>query len=419
MPYLPLQGGLATTLKFFDDLADSGGNFARYWMADWSTGIEWHEGVDNYGGIGRYNLKNAWLIDRVLERCEQRGIRVVFETLNHVRLSPGYSWGKNPFSIRNGGFLRNTWSWWTDRRMVEPSQNRLRYIVARYAHSPSVHSWGYISEADLVGGGWGRGVERVAEYLRFMSSLDPYGHIASNHICRPRSGRNMFGRPEVEFVNSNAYAGLPESRLPLDQPFTIRGYSEMFASRAKPVVVGEYAGAWQGDRAWKMRRDTVSGLWAGVASDLAGVPLSWWWNFNYGESLGYVYGHVAAFMEGEDLIAEDTPEKGGWANRRVTVSSRAKNARALMVGNRLRRFVYVFNFDTVCRTRSVATSCDDVELRLSDLAEGEYEAEFWHPERGKTDIARRFGVGADASGTLACPSFTEGWVVKVLSLIHI
>jgi len=63
VPYIPDGNTLAFKRKLLDDLADAGGNFARFWLSDWWNGLEWHRDTDTYPGLGRYNLKNAWLND--------------------------------------------------------------------------------------------------------------------------------------------------------------------------------------------------------------------------------------------------------------------------------------------------------------------------------------------------------------------
>ena len=271
----------------------------------------------------------------------------------------------------------------------------------------------YMSEVDLVGGAWGQGAALVVSSLRYMQQLDPYDHIVSNHVCMHMSGRSLYPRPEIEFIHTNAYPAL--YGLSEDQAFAIRDFSQAFARHPKPVIIGEYAGSWQADTAYKMRRDTLTGLWAGVASRLSGTPLSWWWNFNYGEELGCLYRHVADFMAGEDLIREDTPEKGQWENRRVQVRSAADNAEALMVGNRTKRFLFVFNHDTLCRTRMMPTTCSETEVTFYEMDAGTYVAEYWDLREGKTTVRQRLLVDGD-QGVLRPPDFQEGWAVKVYTV---
>jgi hypothetical protein len=412
VPYLPSDSGLATTRKLLDDVADSGGNFIRYWLSDWWNGLEWHASVDNYGGLARYNLKNAWLNDRVVAHCEKRGIYMQWETLNHVRLNENYGWPRHPYNRANGGFLDYPQDFWVNPETRPWSENRLAYIIARYADSPAIHSWNLMSEPDLVSKGvWPSAKAFILSQTAFVAALDPYGHITSSHLCMPDHDIAFFLNPRLQFVNNNAYPGL--GGLGEDQIQTIRDFSTRYGGHGKPMLVAECAGHWAGDPAYKMQRDTLGALWAGLASNLAGSPLSWWWNFNYGDSMGRFYRIAADFMAGEDLIAAEGAG-GPWLNRETRVESRDGNARALMVGNSNRRFLFLYNYDTLSRTRLIPSLCTDTRVTLDGLAPGDYRADFWDLRKGRADAEQDVTAAADGTARLSPPAFTEGWAVKLV-----
>ena len=413
VPYLPDEQSLAFTRKLFDDLADAGGNFTRFWLSDWWNGLEWNKAVDNYGGIGRYNLKNAWLNDRILAHCERRGIRLQWETRTHSSLKHDYGWPQHPYNTANGGFLRDINAFWSHPRTRALSRNHLAYIVARYADSPAIHSWNVMSEPDILGRTtWPQAKIHILSQLRFIRRLDPYGHIIGNQLCMSDRDPGFFLEKEVQFVSANAYAG-GIAGLPQDQIPAIRGFSERYSGHARPMLVAETAGHFAGDPAFKMRRDTLGALWSGVAAGLAGTPLSWWWNFNYGEDLGGWYRVVADFMRGEDLIREDTPDKGGWRNRDAACANRTGNLRALMAGNTTRRFLFVYNFDTLSRTRGVPTRCVANRVTFGGMTPGDYVAEYWDLHAGRTAELQELRIGRDGAGALNPPEFTAGWAIKI------
>lgn len=414
VPYLPDTMSLAFMHKLLDDLADSGGTFIRFWLSDWWNGLEWNASVDTYGGIGRYNLKNAWINDRIVEHCERRGIRLQWETLNHTRLKEDYGWPQHPYHVRNGGFLYEAKEFWSHPRTQTLSNNRLTYIVARYADSPAIHSFAIMSEPDIVAGTyrWPEAKPYIVSQLRFLRQADPYGHISVNQMCMPNHDPSFFREPEVEFVSANVYSG-GIAGFADDQITAIRDFTELYRGHDRPMLVSECAGHYAGDPAFKMRRDTLGALWSGVASGLAGTPLSWWWNVNYGEDLGGWYRVVADFMRDEDLIVEDAHGKGGWRNREVACASRAGNLRALMAGNATRRFLFVYNYDTLARTRGVPSLCADNRVLFTGLAPGAYVAEYWDLQRGRTPLAQAFAVGEGGAGEIAPPAFSDGWAIKI------
>lgn len=413
-PYLPEHQTLSGMFNMLDDLADSGGTFIRFWVSDWFNGLEWNRDLDHYLGLGRYNLKNAWMIDQILDHCERRGIHVLFTTLNHVRLTHHMSWRTNPYQVRRGGFLHHPLQFWSDPRVKTLSEQRLTYLVARWADSPSIHSWNFMSEFDLVSfpHAWHPARQLVTSQLRWIGDLDPYRHIRANHLCYYNRDFSFYERPEIEFIHANAYPDVVG--LPADQPAAIRRFAEQLSAFAKPVLATEYGGHWAADPAHKMRRDIINGLWAGICSDLSGAPLSWWWNFHYGESLGRYFRIAADFMTGEDLIAADTPEQGGWKHRIVQTKSRDGNLDVLMVGNRRKRFIYAFNYETICRSLSVPTVCTNAAFRFDSMTPGSYVAELWDTETGPTTPLIPLTVATDGTALLNLPAFTRDWAIKIM-----
>lgn len=415
VPYLPTESTLAVTRKMLDDLADSGGNFIRFWLSDWWNGLEWNKDVDNYSGIGRYNLKHAWMNDQIMDYCEERGIYMQWETLNHVRLKTDYGWPKHPYNVRNGGFLTRGKEFWTHPEARQWGENRLSYIAARYADSPAIHSWNLMSEPDQVSARWGVWNEAKAmliQQMQYMQQQDIYHHITSSHMCLPDQDVSLFMNDTLQFVNSNAYQGL--GGLSGDQIQTVRDFADRYNGHGRPMLIAECVGYYAGDPAFKMRRDTLGALWAGIASNLAGVPLSWWWNFNYGEDMGRLYRIAADFMNGEDLIAADMPPGAGWLNRPVQVTSSAGNLRALMVGNATRRFLFAYNFDTLSRTRKLPSRCKENRIGFGEMQPGEYRAIYWDVRMGRSTNREDVTVGADGMAMLTPPTFTEGWAVKIV-----
>ncbi len=411
VPYLPKYDSLYQMKKMIDDIADNGGNFFRFWMSDWFAGIEWNKTVDNYLGIGKYNLKHAWIIDQILKHCEQRGVKVLFASLNHVRLTKGYGWEKNPFSKKNGGVLLNSRDYWNDKIVEKSEKKRLNYIVSRFANSPAIHSFNYMSEPDLVSRWrWRYAKKRISKMLLYFKKLDPCQHIVSNHINTHNRDFSFYKTPGIEFVHSNAYPSL--RKLSENQVYAIRAFSKVFENYKKPIICSEYGGNSSGDPSVKMKRDTLNGLYASLASRMSGTPLTWWWNFNYGESLSYAYKSVALIMKDIDLIQEDKKEYGYWLNRKTFIHDEKVRTRAFMVGNNHKRIAYVFNFYTTCRTHKNPSHCQNIKVSFNKMKKGEYVAEYWNMEKGKIEYLERFTV-ANNTGTINPPKFTHSWVVKI------
>ena len=422
VPYLPTQNSVTMMKRMLDDLAAAGGNCTRFWLTDWWTGLEWNEHSDQFSGLGRYNLKNAWIIDSVLDHCEKRNIVVILETLNHLRTRPrdrryGGSWDLNPLNVDNGGFVQSFTRFWIDRHVIPSEQDRLRYILARYADSPAVHSWNYISEADLAGqfNWWGSVELRIHTLLQFIRENDIYGHLTSCHVADVELANKLAQRPSASFMHSNAYASRSgRGILAEEQVDAVRAFSHMCEHTQKPCLITEYGGRWLVEPAERRERDVVAGMWAGMASRLSGAPLSWWWNHNYGEDIGEYWRIAARFMVPEDLVREARPEHGGWINRTVGISAEGGDARALMVGNSSHRFLYVYNFETVGRTRHVPTLCKAPRISVGDMKNGAYVAEVWSTRSAVAPTQVAFTV-ENGRGSFVLPDFTHDWAVKILA----
>ncbi len=425
LPYLPPANGIAAMERMLGYLAASGGNCTRVWMADWWLGLEWNALRDQYQGLGRYNLKHAWMLDRVLDTCERLGVYAIVETMNHyqTRESDRYGglWGENPYNARNGGFLDNAAQFWLDPRVLPQEQQRLAYMVARYADSPAVHSWQYSSESDLASqcdwiGDWRRVEPAIAERMAFVGREDAYGHPRGTHVADLERAQSFARRAGADLLTSNAYASRAgRGILSEEQIEAVSVFARACEPLTKPVMVTEYGGRWLVEPDEGRRRDLFAGLWAGVASPLAGAPLAWWWNLIDGEDLGPAWAAVRTFMDGEDLRGEDAQALGGWTAREAVCSAGSGdgNPAALMVGNARRRFAFVYNADTLCRSRVLPTTCRATTLGWRGMRPGPCTVEAWNPRSGT--IAAVLPVEVDAAGaaSLVLPDFDEAWMLKV------
>lgn len=412
--YLPEKETLTLHRKMIEDLADHGGNFYGLWMTLEWCGLEGPPNNGDYSGYGRYNLKNAWIADQIVKTSERRGLRILFDTINAGQIE-GY-WQLNPYSYQGGGFLDHTSGFWTDDRAIALQLARLRYIVGRYADSPAIHAWGYMSEPDrctsagcsseMVTGG-------IARYLRYMKSIDVYKHIGTSHANNPASHPDFCNFPEVEFPHFNNYTYPDCSRgYSPEQLQAIRDSSVDFERLRRPMIVKEFGGNYKPDSYAKVTRDILGGLWAGACSRMAGTPMAWWSNFMYGDDLGGWYGAIASFMKGEDLASGDSEQAGGWNNIDVKCLSPNNDARALMSGNNTRRFLFVYSFSALCREALITKPCSNVDVQFSGMIPGSYDAEYWNIRTGKPEFTRPLAV-TRGRNTIRVPDFTEGWAIKI------
>jgi len=80
--------------EWFSSMNLNGENITRIWMAPWAFGIEWKR-------LGHYDQVEAWRLDYVLKKAEEKGIYVILCLMNHGQLqSDGLTgeWNDNPYN---------------------------------------------------------------------------------------------------------------------------------------------------------------------------------------------------------------------------------------------------------------------------------------------------------------------------------
>ena len=223
--------GRRGTYQYDDYLAkfgEAGINWARVWMCSWWCALEWRRDWHGYQGLGRYNLLNAWRLDYILKKCEENGIRVDLGLINHGQFTQDIDteWNNNPYNAALGGPLNAASEFFTDKAAKIAHQNRLRYVVARYAHSPSIFAWSLCSEMEFTEEyerhvKWNRTDEPapniehwVEEMADFLKATDPYHHMVTTHFSHPERGEGTLKQPSVDFATSNAYSAFDEIHRP-------------------------------------------------------------------------------------------------------------------------------------------------------------------------------------------------------------
>ncbi len=272
-------GGTHEFATWFDAMAGDGLlNWSRLWMTHFNgTALEWKAGGDGgaYAGVGTFNPKAAWRVDRILALAEahQIALQLVLQQHSQFQTTHWSSWDDNPWNAANGGPCMTSMQFFTDPDVVAGFDRRLRYLVARYAHAPALMAWELWNEVDLIQGyqratadAWSRA--RVA----LLRSLDPYGHLVTTSYAMPEFDRQDWGFDGYDLVQLHNYVPLYWDVLPW--------YAEGLRAFGKPVVLGEFGiDVFGSDN----MRDTdgthlVNATLLSVFSGLAGGAMSWWWD---------------------------------------------------------------------------------------------------------------------------------------------
>ncbi|MBN2450170.1 MAG: DUF5060 domain-containing protein [Lentisphaeria bacterium] len=281
-------------------LAEAGGNALRVWMFCHWTWLDWSVQPEvawagpghflrSYGGAGVYNQRIAWIADHHLAAWERDGLYLMLCLGNGNELGQPErhdSWGGHPYNAVNaGGFLSNGNEFWTDSRARALYRQRLRYIAARYGHSPAIWAWELWNEL-------GRENDAIVawhgEMAAYLAEIDPNRHLVSTSHWgnNPEINTRTWAIPGIHFTQIHNYAGAAT---------ILRRTARMLALSPKPHIIGEGGGPSPG----RDGREDPDGidfhncLWAAAACGAAGTTLPWWWRERI-EPRG-LFGHYTAF----------------------------------------------------------------------------------------------------------------------------
>ncbi len=290
-------GGSRAMEGYLQRMQAAGVTMGRVWMSPWFGGIEWTEKWNGYHGLGRYNLQNAWRVDRVLDAAEARGVFIDLALQPHGPFTSAYDvqWDVNPYNRANGGPLSRPSLVLTDPEARRWMNNRLRYCAARWGASPALFGWTLWIEVDQVNPRpdavrlWHR------EATDILQRLDCGQHPISTEFTLPEICVDTWSLPGLTYIQAPAY-NFGEGML---GPFA--SAQKWLSPFGKPLFIEEYAGhCFGGDPRW-VAHEIHDGLWLGWTMRFAGTPMAWWWNFIFGRGLDRFHARFADFIRGEDL----------------------------------------------------------------------------------------------------------------------
>lgn len=130
--------GLTGMEKKLAQLSETGLNFCRVILTPENLGLEWTPATTtpDFEGLGFYNLKNAWRLNRLCEIAQKHHIYLL------ITLSTGQEfskrWEQNPYNTKNGGQCSSVEDFWTDVKARIQFKRLLRYLINLLQHHPNV-----------------------------------------------------------------------------------------------------------------------------------------------------------------------------------------------------------------------------------------------------------------------------------------
>lgn len=270
---------------YFKKMKAAGMNVTRIWMAPWHLSFEWQE-----TGLGRYNLQSANRLDTILQLAEKYGVSVILCMDYHgvARKGWGYfrenRWAVNPYNSANGGPCVDDADLFVNEEGKRYFKRRYKYIVSRFGHSPSLATWEFYNETDLMAGKSIPVNRWHIEMAEYVQSIDVHDRLVSTSSTRsyPEKTVDAFKSPAMDYVMHHNYNMLDMA------PYMTDYHEAALEYYQKPVVMAEFGVEYRGaDRTIKVDSQHVglhNGIWAGWFCETPIIPLSWWWD-NYIEPL--------------------------------------------------------------------------------------------------------------------------------------
>jgi len=415
------------------ELAAHGGNYLRVWMPSWAFGLEWTtrdaDGAVTSTSLGDYGarLDRAWQLDHVLDRAESLGLQVMLTILNHGPYSFVHAsqWDDNPYNADNGGPLAGPTEVFTDPTAKALHKRLLRYIVARWVHSPNILAWELWNEVDLVADPANPEVTAwTQEMARELGRLDPYDHLVTTSlggidvlVALVRDDIDalveryaFWSLPELDFTQLHFY-GIGTTRIDFSQDVAeLARYLHAFG---KPVLVAE-AGVNAVSAAETLANDPEGVafhdiLWAGLFAETFGTGMSWWW-----DSITHPEGYISRLAPIAELVRDVRFDAEGFVREDAEAMSPAGPLTAQVLRGTHTTLVWIKNphhqwFEVD------ATTIEGASLTLADLPAGDWRASWVDPYAQRATVTLEAAT-TDGSVRLDVPAFARDIALRLVPL---
>ncbi len=412
-------------------LAAAGGNFIRLWMSSWNCALEWSAKergdwrAGSYHGAGNYSLDNAWKLDTIFDAAAAKGINLMLCLGTYGEFNEGGyfgegQWKANPYNRDNGGPCAKPADFWADPVARRLYQQRLRYLVARYADRTNLAAWEFWNEAQAPAL-W---VAEMARYLKGTAqsagpTLDPYAHLVSTTY----GNDEVWKLPEIDFTQTHSYG----TGNIADHAVVVREESRKHAKFAKPHLMAEFGIDWRSpDAKYDPESKGINfhnALWSSLVSGDAGTAMIWWWD-NYIHPKGLV-GQFSAVRRFVDAVPWN---RGEWRELKVQASCQGEGTpgsgtverpapKPIVYGISDGRTALAWllnpahNWKNIYEKRPVPV-LTGISVTLQEFPFGSYRAEWWDTRTGEI-VKREEMKCADGNLNLALKELPEDIALRI------
>jgi hypothetical protein len=380
--------------EFFKEMNKNGVNSAEVWMAAWSFALEWTSARINYYGMGRYNLANAWRLDKVLDSAEKHNIYIHLVLDNHGKISAHSDpeWhnsphNKNtPFAEADGAHLNNGVEFFSNEKSWNYYKNRNRYIAARWGACKNIFGvelWSEVNLTNAHGTAYNNNssVEWHEKAADHFSELDQGKHLITTHTCGDYNNvikfMKYYNLDQIQYVVGDAYRG--------ERPFVdhMKRHNDLLSHIEKPILVTEYGGTAQGNSYAKLEADLHAGMWVSLFTEQAGTPFLWWHDFIHKKGHYDHFKGFSSFFKGID------PRGKNFKNLEIPVKASNKSTdfslSCMTAGNKNELYGWVFNKKQMVefpQDLSKITENKDRVVFLNNMKKGTFLVDFYNTLTG-------------------------------------
>lgn len=284
--------------NYLRKLNETGQNWTRIWNCPWGLIIEW--GEPRGQGLGRYNQKDSFEFDKIIELAESLGIYIQFCLDYHGAFHKEITWEQNAYNYKNGGPCKEPIEFFKDPTAKDYYKRRLRYIVARWGYSRAIMSWEFFNEVDLISDYDEKVVaDWHKEMANYLKSIDFAKHLITTSFARVFAGDKIYSLEEIDYTQTHMY-----SDEVLNGVYNVS--LEKMRRYKKPTFFGEIGGAVTDISVESKDKKGIllhDALWSSIMSMSAGTAMYWWWDGHIkANNLYYHYTAVSRFLKDIDYI---------------------------------------------------------------------------------------------------------------------
>lgn len=318
--------------------------------------------------MGVYNLRDAFLLDQVVEVAEKTGIYLQLCLLS------------NPTRDLYMARLKDSKSPEYEQAIAY-GKRIFRYAVARWSYSPAIGIWEFFNEIN-PNLPTDRFYEEVSRYIR---EIDIYQRPITTSAWHPNP--RDWRHPQLDIANEHYYIR-PGEKHWTDEVASVLARVKFLKDNTppnKPTIIAEFGLA---TKEWGqspyMQEDAKlshfhNSLWASALSGLSGTVMFWWW-----ETLDKMnaYEHYKPLTE---FLKKIPFTRGDLQPSEASIS----NDQMRIVGLQGKDCAYLWLFNSSASWHKLIVEkvtpapIKGTVLRLRDLMPGVYQVQWWNTYKGE------------------------------------